>query len=75
MQKDEVDMMNNTKNYTMRARLNREIQHTEDFRTRFMTKEYGNYEKYERNRIKVDYKENELKHDRDQIYERYMDLI
>lgn len=68
-------MMNNTKNYTMRARLNREIQHTEDFRKRFMTKEYGNYEKFERNRIKVEYKEDEETFDRDKIYERYLDLI
>lgn len=68
-------MMNNTKNYTMRVRLNREIQHTEDFRKRFMTQEYGNYEKYERNRINVEYKEHEEQFDRDKIYDKYLDLV
>lgn len=32
-------------------KLNREINFTDDFRKRFMTKEYGNYEKYEKNSI------------------------
>lgn len=40
-------MMAQTKNYTARLRLNREVDFTEDFRKRFMTREYGNYEKYE----------------------------
>jgi hypothetical protein len=73
--KDEKDMMNNTKNYTMRHRLNREIQHTEDFRKRFMTKEYGNYEKYDKNRIKTEYKEDEMKFDKDNFYDNYLDMI
>jgi len=49
-------MMNNTKNYTTRLRLNREISFTDDFRKRFMTREYGNYEKYEegKNTVSVD---------------------
>lgn len=51
--KNEKDMMNNTKNYTTRVRLNREIQLGEDFRKRFMTREYGNYEKYEEGRNTV----------------------
>jgi hypothetical protein len=33
-------------------RLGREIDFTDDFRKRFMTKEYGNYEKYEKNSVK-----------------------
>jgi hypothetical protein len=48
--KNEKDMMNNTKNYATRVRLNREIKLDEDFRKRFMTREYGNYEKYEEGR-------------------------
>jgi hypothetical protein len=50
--KNDRDLMNQTKNYTTRLRLNREIGFTEDFRKRFMTKEYGNYEKYEKNTVK-----------------------
>jgi hypothetical protein len=46
-------MMNNTKNYTTRFRLNREINFTEDFRNKFMTKEYGNYEKYTKNSVET----------------------
>lgn len=49
--KDEQDLMTNTKNYATRLRLKREIDFTEDFRKRFMTRDYGNYEKYEKNKI------------------------
>jgi len=52
--KSDRDMMNNTKNYTTRLRLNREVKFTEDFRKRFMTREYGNYEKYEEGKNSVD---------------------
>jgi hypothetical protein len=45
--KSDRDMMNNTKNYTTRLRLNREVSFESDFRKRFMTREYGNYDKYE----------------------------
>lgn len=51
--KSERDMMNQTKNYTTRLRLNRQIEFTEDFRKRFMTREYGNYEKYEEGRNRI----------------------
>lgn len=51
--KSERDMMNNTKNYSARLRLNRQIEFSEDFRKRFMTREYGNYEKYEEGRNSV----------------------
>jgi hypothetical protein len=54
--KSERDMMNNTKNYVTRLRLSREIAFGDDFRKRFMTREYGNYEKYEegRNSVKLE---------------------
>ena len=52
--KSDRDMMNNTKNYTMRSRLNREIKFSDDFRKRFMTREYGNYDKYEEGRNTVE---------------------
>ena len=45
--KNEKDVMNQTKNYKTRIRLQRQVEFTEDFRKRFMTREYGNYEKYE----------------------------
>ena len=48
---NEQDVMQNTKNYELRLRMNREVSHTEDFRKRFMTREYGNYEKYEKNTV------------------------
>jgi hypothetical protein len=51
--KNERDMMAQTKNYTARLRLNREVDFTEDFRKRFMTREYGNYEKYEESKNSV----------------------
>jgi hypothetical protein len=53
--KSDRDMMNNTKSYSTRLRLNREVQFTDDFRKRFMTREYGNYEKYEEGRNTVSY--------------------
>jgi hypothetical protein len=49
--KNERDMMANTKNYTTRLRLNKEVNFTEDFRKRFLTKDYGNYEKYDKNSV------------------------
>jgi len=48
---DETDMMNNTKNFTMRHRLNRELDFTDDFRKKYLTKEYGNYDKYTKNSV------------------------
>jgi hypothetical protein len=53
----ERDMMNNTKNYTMRTRLNRELDFTEDFRKQYLTKEYGNYDKYDENKVETKYDE------------------
>ena len=46
---NEKDMMNATKNFTMRHRLNKDLDFTDDFRKKFITKEYGNYEKYDQN--------------------------
>jgi len=53
-------MMNNTKNFTMRHRLNREIDYTDDFRKKYLTKEYGNYEKYDLNKVETKYDEGNL---------------
>ena len=44
--KEEGDMMQTTKHLEERMRLEKEIDFTEDFRKRFLTNEYGNYEKY-----------------------------
>lgn len=67
--------MRNTKNYTMRHRLNKEVSYSEDFTNRFLTNEYGNYDKYERNRVTLEYKEDEKKLDDDKIYQNYMNMI
>jgi len=45
--KSDRDLMNNTKNYATRLRLKREISFESDFRKKYMTREYGNYDKYE----------------------------
>lgn len=39
-------MKNATKNLVMRHKLNRDIDLTDDFRDKYLIKEYGNYEKY-----------------------------
>lgn len=49
MSENEHDMMTNTKNFVNRIKLDREIGFTEDFRDKYMTKNYGHYEKYEKN--------------------------
>ena len=68
-------MVRNTKNFTMRHRLNRELDGSEDFTKRFLTHEYGNYDKYDKNRITLNYREDSKKNDTDKIYENYMELI
>ena len=45
-------MMATTKNLVDRLRLKREMSFSEDFRKRFLTREYGNYEKYDKNSVK-----------------------
>ena len=45
--------MNTTRNLKNRMRLNRQVDFTDDFRKRFLTNEYGNYEKYGENQIKL----------------------
>lgn len=73
--KNEKDMMNNTKNYVMRHRLNREISYNDDFRKKYMTNEYGNYEKYEKNSVKTEYDAGEDENNHDKFYENYMNLV
>jgi hypothetical protein len=76
--KSERDMMNNTKNYTARLRLKREVAFTEDFRKRFMTREYGNYQKYEEGRntvsLETEKGENDLGYDKLMKNEREMNM-
>jgi len=57
---NEKDMMNNTKNYTMRHRLNRDLDYTDDFKKKYLTKEYGNYEKYDLNKVETKYDEGQF---------------
>mmetsp|Transcript_16347 Transcript_16347/g.25275 ORF Transcript_16347/g.25275 Transcript_16347/m.25275 type:complete len:84 (-) Transcript_16347:799-1050(-) len=73
----ERDMMNHTKNFVTRMRYNREIDMTEDFRKQYMTKEYGNYEKYEKNSITTEYSEgqDDSSTHLDKYYENFMKLV
>jgi hypothetical protein len=71
----ESDMMNFTKNYTMRQRLNRDLEYSEDFRNQYMTKEYGNYDKYEHNKVDTVTDEGPKNLDKDKFYENYMNMI
>jgi len=73
--KNEKDMMNNTKNMTMRLRLNREIDYTEDFRKKHLIKDYGNYEKYEKNSVNLEYDEGVDETTHDKIYANFMDML
>lgn len=43
--------MSTTQNLVDRMRLDREMNFSEDFRKRFLTREYGNYEKYDKNSV------------------------
>ena len=72
---NEKDMMNNTKNYTMRHRLNRDLDYTDDFKKKYLTKEYGNYEKYDLNKVETKYDEGQFAIDQDNFYEKYIKLI
>lgn len=67
--------MNNTKNYVMRHRLNREISFNDDFRKKYMTNEYGNYEKYEKNKVSTVYDKGEDENNHDKFFENYMNLV
>jgi hypothetical protein len=73
--KNERDMMNNTKNYVMRHRLNREINFTDDFRKKYMTNEYGNYEKYLKNKVETVYDEGVGQNQTDMLYDNFMNLV
>ena len=68
-------MMNNTKNFTMRHRLNREIDFTDDFRKRFMIKEYGNYDKYTKNSVETIHDQGKEEVNWDKIYENFMNVV
>lgn len=65
-------MMANTKNFVTRNRMDREIDFTEDFRKKYMTKDYGHYEKYEKNKVETVYAEGEDERSEDKFYEHYM---
>ena len=67
--------MNNTKNFTMRSRLNKEIDFTEDFRKKYMTREYGNYDKYEKNSVITEYDNGELETPEDKMYGNYVNML
>jgi len=49
--KEEQEVMTHTKNFALRLRLDKSQPLDEDFRKKIMTREYGNYEKYSKNKI------------------------
>mmetsp|Transcript_6785 Transcript_6785/g.11408 ORF Transcript_6785/g.11408 Transcript_6785/m.11408 type:complete len:161 (+) Transcript_6785:228-710(+) len=73
----EQQMMNFTKNYIARNKLNREIDLNEDFRKRFLTKDYGNFEKYEKGKntfeVKLEGAEKLTKYDN--LYQNYSKIL
>eukprot|EP00352_Strombidinopsis_acuminata_P001004 CAMPEP_0176344088 /NCGR_PEP_ID=MMETSP0126-20121128/4435_1 /TAXON_ID=141414 ORGANISM="Strombidinopsis acuminatum, Strain SPMC142" /NCGR_SAMPLE_ID=MMETSP0126 /ASSEMBLY_ACC=CAM_ASM_000229 /LENGTH=156 /DNA_ID=CAMNT_0017690369 /DNA_START=249 /DNA_END=719 /DNA_ORIENTATION=- len=48
---DEREVMKFSKAYKTRLRLRRDVDYTEDFRKKYLTREYGNYSKYELNKV------------------------
>lgn len=48
---DEREVMKFSKAYKMRLRLRRDVDYSEDFRKKYLTREYGNYSKYELNKV------------------------
>jgi nucleoside diphosphate kinase len=48
---------------------------TEDFRKKYLTKDYGHYEKYEMNKVTTVYDEGELENTQDKFYEHYMRMV
>jgi restriction endonuclease Mrr len=67
----EREMMTHTKNFTIRHRLNRDLDFTEDFRKKFLTKEYGNIEKYQKNSYSVETEKGEMRGNEDKFFEVY----
>jgi len=66
--KDERELMANSKNIINRGRNMREIDFTEDFRKKFLSKEYGHYEKYEKNKVSTVYDEGAEEGSHDKFY-------
>ena len=52
-------------------RLNKEIDFTDDFRKRFMTRENGNYKKYEKNSVTEEFDKGEYDGGLDQFQKNY----
>ena len=72
---NEKDMMNSTKNIVMRQRLNREISFSDDFRGKYLTNEYGNYEKYQKNSVSIDYDEGVNETSVDKTYANFLEMV
>ncbi len=67
-------MMTQTQNYTNRMRLNRQIDFGEDFRKKFMTRDYGNYDKYEKNSIEEEVDRGETDVGIDNFYKNFREM-
>ena len=71
----EKEMMDYTKNFTTRHRLSRDIDFTEDFRKKYLTKEYGNFEKYEKNSVTLEVDKGEQRTNKDKFTELYTKFL
>ena len=67
----ERDYMNATKNLTTRMRLNRDIQFNKEFQDKYITKEYGNYDKYTKNTVEIKQDEENAQQRDDLFYQNY----
>lgn len=72
---DEKDLMNTTKNLAQRMRLHRQIDFTEDFKKKYMTREYGNYDKYEANQITEELEKGDDDPGLDKFYKNNEDML
>jgi hypothetical protein len=55
-------------------RLNRQIDFGEDFRKKFMTRDYGNYDKYEKNSIEEEVDRGETDVGIDNFYKNFREM-
>lgn len=68
--------MASSKSYVTRLRMNKQIDFSDDFRKRFMTREYGNYKKYEgdANSIKEEVERGEDDAGYDKFHKNYLEM-
>lgn len=66
--------MHHTKQFALRSRLNMSMPLNEDFRKKIWTREYGNYDKYTKNRIKIVADNSEQDKGQDTLFQNQLDV-